>query len=132
MSDTDIEIDSLKSTLRARLRREFTEVPSARDTSRKAHLEVWESKHGHRVLGIEFNHSDRVNFWLVRLGMPRDLPLTIERVDKDPKGRNWTDTNGDGANSNLSGYKQFATRPIVRLGIKTLDDAVQVLDGLCR
>jgi hypothetical protein len=132
MDMPDTEIENLKGALRARLRRDFIEVPSARDTSRRAHLEVWESKRGRRVIGIEFDHSDRVNMWLTRLGMPRDLPPTIERVDKEPKGRSWTDTNGDGANSNLSGYTQFVTRPIARLGIKTLDEAMLVLDGLCR
>lgn len=90
MSETEIE--NLKGALRARLRRDFTEVPSARDTSRRAHLEVWESKRGRRAIGIEFDHT----------------------------------------NSNLSGYTQFVTRPIARLGIKTLDEAMLVLDGLCR
>jgi len=126
------EIDNLKGALRARLRRDFNQVPSSRDTSRKAHLEVWESKRGSRVLGIEFDHADRVNLWLPRLGMPRNLPPTIERVDKAPKGRIWTDVNGDGANSNLSAYKQFVTRPIARLGVKTLEDAVLVLEQLSR
>lgn len=43
--------------------------------------------------------------------MPRDLPPTIERVEKEPKGsRTSIDGNGNGAKSNLSGYKQFANR----------------------
>ncbi|MBY3101286.1 hypothetical protein HFO69_26855 [Rhizobium laguerreae] len=126
------EIENLKGAVRARLRRDFNQVRSARDTSRKAHLEVWESKRGGRVIGVEFDHADRLNFWLTRLGMPRDLPSTIERTDKDPNGRGWTDANGDGANSNLSGYKQFVTRPIARLGVKAIDDAVLVLEHLCR
>ncbi|PWE53666.1 hypothetical protein DEM27_24280 [Metarhizobium album] len=131
MTTTDIE--NLKGALRMRLRRDFVEVSSARDTSRKAHLEVFESKRGGRALGVEFGHLDRINFWVVRLGMPRDLPPTIERVDKEPNGsRSWTDANGDGANSNLSGYKQFATKPIARLAVKTLDEAVLVLDHLAR
>ncbi|MCB2399359.1 hypothetical protein [Rhizobium ruizarguesonis] len=130
---TTSEIENLKGALRARLRRDFVEVSSARDTSRKAHLEVFESKRGGRALGVEFDHADRINLWVVRLGMPRDLPSTIERVEKEPKGsRAWIDANGDGANSNLSGYKQFATKPLARLAVKTLGDAALVLDHLTR
>lgn len=125
-------IDELKGALRVRLRRDFVEVPSARDASRKAHLEVWESKRGGRAIGIEFGHSDRVNLWLTRLGMPRDLPPSIQRIDKEPKGRAWIDAAGDGANSNLSAYKQFVTRPIARLGVRTIDEAALVLDHLAR
>ena len=130
---TNSEIENLKGALRARLRRDFVEVSSARDTSRKAHLEVFESKRGGRAIGVEFDHVDRVNLWVVRLGMPRDLPSTIEQVEKKPNGsRSWTDANGDGANSNLSGYKQFATKPLVRLAVKTLVDAALVVDHLTR
>lgn len=129
---TTTEIENLKGALRARLRRDFNEVPSARDTSRKAHLEVWESKRSSRVIGVEFDHADRVNLWVTSLGMPRDLPPSIERADKEPKGRGWTDARGDGANSNLSAYRQFVTRPVARLGVKTLDEAALVLDHLCR
>lgn len=65
---TNSEIENLKGALRARLRRDFVEVSSARDTSRKAHLEVFESKRGGRAIGVEFDHVDRVNLWVVRLG----------------------------------------------------------------
>ncbi|MBY3043185.1 hypothetical protein ACC671_22145 [Rhizobium ruizarguesonis] len=129
MSHTEIE--NLKGALRVRLRRDFNSVPSARDMSRKAHLEVWESKRGGRAVGLEFDHADRVNLWVTLLGIPRDLPSTVERSDKEPKGRGWTDTNGDGANSNLSAYKQFAGKRIVRLGVRSMSEATVVLDQLC-
>lgn len=129
MSDTEIEY--LKGALRVRLRRDFNSVPSARDMSQKAHLEVWESKRGGRAVGLEFDHADRVNLWVTLLGIPRDLPSNVERSDKEPKGRGWTDANGDGANSNLSAYKQFADRRIVRLGVRSLSEATLVLDQLC-
>lgn len=132
-SATGPEIDGLKVALRSRLRRDFLEVPSARESSRRAHLEVFESKIGRRAVGVEFDHADRINLWVVRLGMPRDLPPTVERVDKEPKGsRTWTDANGDGANSNLSAYKQFATRPLARLAVRTLNDANWILDHLTK
>lgn len=124
----DNEIESLKGALRARLRREFNEIASARDGTRKAHLEVWESKRGGRVVGVEFDHTDRVNLWLTRLGLPRNLPSTVERTDKEPKGRGWTDAQGDGANSNLSAYKQFVTRPITRLSVRNIAEATAILD----
>ena len=126
------EIENLKGALRFRLRRDFNVVPSTRDTSGKVHLEVWESKSGNRTVGVEFGQTDRINLWITRLGMPRDLPETIERHDKDPVGTAWSDEMGKGANSNLSAYKQFKTKPITRLGVKSLADVTLVLDHLSR
>lgn len=124
-------IESVKDAVRVRIRRDFSLVPSARENSLRTHLEVWETRSG-RMIGIEFGHIERVNFWLTLLGLPRELPTTIERVDKYPKGRGWMDANGDGANSNLSAYHQFANRRIVRLGVKTVEDAMLVIDSLFR
>lgn len=126
------DIDALKSAIRVRLRRDFAPVPSARESSEKVHLEVWQIKRGSRVVGVEFGHEDRVNFWLVQLGMPRALPSSIERVDKDPMGQGWTDASGKGANSNLLGYKEFVKRPIARLAIKNIADGLLVLEHLSK
>lgn len=128
------DLETLKATIRAILRRDFEPVPPARAGGGKVHLEVWRSRTGRGYpVGLEMDHDGMVNLWVVRpFGIPKDLPETVGRTDKMPKGRGWTDEAGDGANSNLSGYDEFRTRPIARLSVRTEDDARLVLEHLTR
>jgi hypothetical protein len=124
-------ISNLKNAIRAILRQDFESVPSARADSGKVHLEVWRSLRKRRAVGVEMDHGGQVNFWVVRpFGVPTALPPNVERVDKQPKGRIWTDESGKGANHNLSAYDEFRTKPIARLEVKSLADARVILDHL--
>ena len=124
-------IAELKDAVRAILRADFEPVSSARANSGMVHLEVWRSRGKRRAVGIEIGHDTQINFWVVRpFGLPKDLPASVERVDKQPKGRAWTDTDGKGANSNLSAYEEFRNSPIARLEVRSIEDARAILDHL--
>jgi hypothetical protein len=125
-------IPALKGAVRAFLRAHGQPVPAKTATSKKEHLEVWHVGPRRRALGLEFDHDGLVNFWVTSLNIPKDLPPSVEAVRKTPKGKGWTDTNGDGANSNLSSYDDFRTRPIARLGVTRSEDARMILDHLNR
>ncbi|NDV52873.1 hypothetical protein [Salipiger sp. PrR003] len=129
MSET---INDLKGAVRAFLSAHAQPVPAKTATSKKEHLEVWHVGARRRALGVEFDHDGLVNFWVTSLNMPQGLPPSVEVVRKTPKGKGWTDANGDGANSNLSGYDDFRTRPIARLGVTRIEDAKAILDHLNR
>jgi hypothetical protein len=125
-------ITQLKDAVRAILRADFEQIPSARANSDKVHLEVWRSRSKRRAVGVEIGHDTQVNFWVVRpFGLPKVLPTSVERVDKQPKGRSWTDAGGKGANSNLSAYEEFRNSPIARLEVRSIEDARVILDHLC-
>ncbi len=129
MSET---ITDLKGAVRAFLRAHAQPVSAKTATSKKEHLEVWHLGDRRRALGVEFDHDRLVNFWVTTLNMPHGLPTSVEVVRKTPKGKGWTDANGDGTNSNLSSYDDFRTRPIARLGITRAEDARMILDHLNR
>lgn len=123
------DITDLKNAIRAILRQDFEPVPSARANSGKVHLKVWRTLRKRRAVGVEMGHDTQVNFWVVRpFGVPKALPASVERVDKQPKGRVWTDENGKGANSNLSAYEEFRNNPIARLEATSIADARVILD----
>lgn len=126
------EVAATKACVRALLNNRFERVAPNRPESRGVHLEVWRVRGRERAVGIEFDHDAVVNFWVTRLNVPRELPPSVTRADKAPKGRGWTDDQGNGANSNLSAYDQFRTKPISRLGVRTSEDAKLILDHLCR
>lgn len=126
------EIEDLKRFVYSVLRSRFDPVPSRSERSGRVHLEVWSGKERSRPVGVEFDHADRVNFWVRTSGDVPALPPSIERTDKEPKGRGWTDANGKGANSNLSSYDEFRTRRITRLGVSAEADARIVLEHLVR
>ncbi|SDY85814.1 hypothetical protein [Citreimonas salinaria] len=124
-------IADLKDAVRATLRADFEPIPSVRANSGKVHLEVWRSRGKRRAVGVELGHDTQVNFWVVRpFGLPKTLPASVERVDKQPKGRLWTDAEGKGANSNLSAYEEFRGNPIARLEVRSIEDAHVILDHL--
>lgn len=125
-------IESVKEALRTFLRENCNIAPSKTQDSQKKHLEIWTTRKGNRALGLEFDHSDIVNIWLTSLNTPQALPDSVKVTRKTPIGSKWTDANSDGANSNLSGYEQFRTRPITRLGVTTVADAVDILTRLTR
>lgn len=126
-----MDVPALKAHVRDMLRDGFHEVPAARPSSGKVHLEVWEARPG-RAVGLEMDHDAQVNFWVTRLNVPSDLPTTIGRNDKQPRGRVWTDEAGRGANSNLSAYEAFRSKPITRLEVTTEADARAILEHLKR
>lgn len=120
----------LKSYVRGFLRQHMEAVPPQRATSGKVHLEVWRSPGKWRPVGLEMDHDAHVNFWLVRMNVPQSLPASVAVAQKEPKGRGWTDAEGDGANSNLSSYDEFRTKRITRLAVTSIDDARIVLEAL--
>ena len=124
------QVAELKSFVRAFLRQNMEPVPPQRANSGKVHLEVWRSPGKRRPVGLELDHDAHVNFWLVRMNVPQSLPVSITAVQKEPKGRGWTDAEGDGANSNLSSYDEFRTKRITRLAVTSIDDARVVLEAL--
>jgi hypothetical protein len=124
------DIAALKTYVRAFLRQNMEAVLPVRATSGKVHLEVWRSPGKRRPVGLEMNHDALVNLWLVRMNMPQSLPASIATVHKEPKGRGWTDSAGDGANSNLSSYEEFRTKRMTRLAVTTIDDMRIVLEAL--
>lgn len=124
------DIAELKAYVRAFLRQNMESVPPQRATSSKVHLEVWRSPGKRRPVGLEMDHDAHVNLWLVRMNVPQTLPASIAVVQKEPKGRGWTDPAGDGANSNLSSYDKFRTKRIARLAVTSIDDARIVLEAL--
>lgn len=124
------DVAELKSYIRAFLRQHMEQVPPQHANSGKVHLEVWRSPSKRRPVGLEMDHDAFVNMWLVRLNVPKSLPASVAVVQKEPKGRGWTDAEGKGANSNLSGYDEFRTKPITRLAVQSVDDAWKVLEAL--
>ena len=124
------DMAELKSYVRGFLRQHMEAVPPQRATSGKVHLEVWRSPGKRRPVGLEMDHDAHVNLWLVRMNVPQSLPASVAVVQKEPKGRGWTDAEGDGANSNLSSYDEFRTKRITRLAVTTIDDARTVLEAL--
>lgn len=126
------DIQSLKATLRAYLSANCDPVAPKTQTSRQAHLEVWKTRQGGRVMGLEFDHDDLVNIWVSSMNIPPSMPEGVLLTRKTPKGTKWTDSDGKGANSNLSGYDDFRSRPIARLGITSPDEAHIILTHLNR
>jgi hypothetical protein len=122
--------DELKTFIRAFLRKNMEAIPPQRAGSGKVHLEVWRSPVKRKPVGLEFGHDAHVNLWLVSTNVPRSLPATVVAVQKDPDGRGWTDSEGKGANSNLSSYEEFRTKRITRLAVNSIEDARIVLDAL--
>ncbi|MEL0438262.1 hypothetical protein [Phycobacter sp. K97] len=134
MSDA---IAELKAFVIAQLSANCNPVPPKTATSQQVHLSVWTTRGRRRAIGAELDHKDRVNLWVVSMYAPPSSPATVEVAKKVWKGSAWKDKEPnperkgrDGANSNLKGYDEFRTKPITRLGIKSIDDARQILEHL--
>lgn len=134
MTDT---IADLKSFIRAQLNANCDPVPPKTATSQQVHLSVWTTRGRRRAIGVELDHKDRVNLWVVSMYAPPSTPDTVDVAKKVWKGSAWQDKapdparqGRDGANSNLKGYDEFRTKPITRMGIQSIDDARAILDHL--
>jgi hypothetical protein len=125
-------IEEVKTTIRAFLCDHCDPVFPKAQGSQQKHLEVWTTRKGSRAIGLEFGHADIVNLWVTSMNVPSPLPANVTVVRKTPKGSKWTDAKGDGANSNLSGYEEFRTKPIARLGLIDAADAILILEHLIR
>ena len=125
-------IADVKVAVRSFLRAEGRLVPAATSTSQREHLEVWHIGSSRRAVGFEMDHDTIINFWVTTMNVPPNLPESIAVARKTPKGRVWTDANGKGANSNLSSYADFPTRPVARLGVTRSEDAKLILEHLNR
>lgn len=123
---------TLQQAVRARLMRDFRRVPPAQVTTRGVHLEVWEHAATGRAIGVEFNESGKargVGFWIKTQYLAgKVLPEGIARREKWPKGRDWTDAEGKGANSNLKAYMQFSGAKITHLLAGDEGQAMAALD----
>ena len=125
-------IDDVKSAVRSFLHKNGKPVTAKTSTSRKEHLAVWLIGDRRRAAGLEFDNDTIVNFWVTSLNIAPSLPNTVTVTRKTPKGSKWTDGNGNGANSNLSNYDEFRTKPIARLGVTSVADAEVILTHLNR
>jgi hypothetical protein len=125
-------IDDVRNSILAFMRAHGKPVPAQTATSQKEHLEVWTVGPKRRPAGLEMKHDGIVNIWVTSLNVPPSLSADVEATRKTPKGREWTDVNGKGANSNLSSYDEFRTKPIVRLGVTSVPDAIAILNHLNR
>lgn len=122
----------LKARISAFLRTHGQSVPAKTQTSQKEHLEVWLLGSRRRAIGLEMDHDGLVNLWVTAPNIPPTLAESVSVTRKTPKGRKWTDENGKGANSNLSAYDEFRTKPIARLRVSCFADAQMVLNHLNR
>lgn len=126
------QIEEMKGAVRAFLHNQGQLIPTKTATSQREHLEVWTIGGRRRAAGFEFDHDGVLNIWVTALNRPPSLPAEVGVMQKTPKGRIWTDANGDGANSNLSAYDEFRTKPLVRMGVSNISDAMLILDHLNR
>ncbi|MCL3881902.1 hypothetical protein [Marivita sp. GX14005] len=134
MSDS---IADLKSFIRAQLAAQCDPVPPKTANSQQVHLSVWTTRGRRRAIGVELDHKDRVNLWVVSMYTPPAPPTTVDVAKKVWTGSGWQDKDPDparkgrdGANSNLKGYDEFRTKPITRLGLRSIDDARAILEKL--
>ncbi|WP_417271112.1 hypothetical protein [Celeribacter sp.] len=134
MTDT---ISDLKAFVRAQLSAHCDQVPSKTATSKMVHLSVYTTRGRRRALGVELDHEDRVNLWVVSMYAPTSPPPSVAVTKKVWKGSAWTNKypdparkGRDGANSNLKGYDEFRTKPITRFGIQSIEDARAILGHL--
>ncbi|MGX9352812.1 hypothetical protein ACS3QZ_16565 [Shimia sp. W99] len=130
-------IDDLKVFIQAQLSANCDPVPSKTATSQQVHLSVWATRGRRRVIGVELDHKERVNLWVVSMYAPASPPATVDVAKKVWKGSAWQDKHPDparkgrdGANSNLKGYDEFRSKPITRLGVQCIDDAKAILGHL--
>ena len=126
------EIPEVLAFIQTQLRARCEPVLPKKETSQQKHLTVWQTREKRRPIGLESGHGDRVNLWLVRNQAPPSLPPSVEVTRKVWKDSGWKDEvptgKRDGANSNLKPFELFNTRPIVRLGVKSVADARLILD----
>ena len=133
MNDT---IADLKAFVSAQLSANCDPVLTKISTSHKMHLSVWTTRRRHKAIGVELDHRDRVNVWVVSMYAPPSPPASVVVAKKVWKGAAWQDkdpVSGQkerGANSNLKGYDEFRTKPITRLGIQSIDDARTIFEHL--
>jgi len=129
-------IEDLKAYVNAQLRSHCEPVPPKTDTSQQVHLSVWTKRGRRKAIGVELDHADRVNLWVVSMYAPISLPKSVIVAKKVWHGSAWRDkdhVSGEkehGANSNLKGYDEFRRKPITRLGIQSIHDAKLILDQL--
>ncbi|MEP5168806.1 MAG: hypothetical protein ABJQ23_04925 [Shimia thalassica] len=129
-------IEDLKAYVNAQLRLHCEPVPPKTDTSQQVHLSVWTKRGRRKAIGVELDHADRVNLWVVSMYVPISLPKSVIVANKVWHGSAWRDKKhvpGEkerGANSNLKGYDEFRRKPITRLGIQSMKDAQAILGHL--
>lgn len=127
----------LREFITAQLRANCDPVPSKTAASQQVHLSVWTTRRRRKALGVELDHKDRVNLWVVSMYAPPSPPASVLVARKVWNGSSWQDKDPDptrkgrdGANSNLKGYDEFRTKPITRLGIQSIDDARTIFEHI--
>lgn len=129
-------IDDLKTFVRGQLCANCDSVLPKTASSQQVHLSVWTTHRRRRAIGVELDHNDRVNLWVVSMYAPPSPPASVSLAKKVWKGSAWQDRDpvpgkkDRGANSNLKGYDEFRTKPITRLGIQSIDDAHVIFEHL--
>tara|TARA_R110002073_G_scaffold129935_5_gene276473 strand:- start:14264 stop:14671 length:408 start_codon:yes stop_codon:yes gene_type:complete len=129
-------IEDVKAFVTAQLRTNCEPVLPKTVTSQQVHLSVWTTRGHRRTIGVELDHKDRVNLWVVSMYAPPSLPEAVAITKKVWKGSAWQDKDPvpgkkeRGANSNLKGYDEFRTKPITRFGVQSIDDAREILEHL--
>lgn len=129
-------IADLKAFISAQLTANCDPVPPKTATSQQVHLSVWATRGRRRAIGVELDHKDRVNLWVVSMYAPPSPPVSVAVAKKVWKESSWQDKDPApsqkerGANSNLKGYDEFRTKPITRLGIQSINDAQAIFEHL--
>ncbi len=130
-------VEEIKAFVCARLDAHMHRLPPKTANSEEKHLSVWTLPGFGRPIGAELGHETLINFWVLTFYAPTALPPTVEIKHKVWNGSGWKDKapvatrrDRDGANSNLKPFEVFNTRPITRLGVKSIEDARVILDQL--
>jgi hypothetical protein len=80
-------ISDLKVFITAQLRTKCEPFAPKTETSQQVHLEVGVTRdRPTQAIGVEFDHKDRVNFWVVSMYTPSTPPETVVVARKVWKG----------------------------------------------
>lgn len=79
MNDT---IADLKAFVSAQLSANCDPVLPKISTSHKMHLSVWTTRGRRKAIGVELDHRDRVNVWVVSMYAPPSPPASVAVAKK--------------------------------------------------
>lgn len=111
------------------------EIPSKNPNSNRVRLDAWKHPRSNRPIGLE-QQTAMVNFWLRQSDVPRSLPDGVKSTPKAWDGTEWFDPaptesgKRGGANSNLKTFADFEGHDLVRLGVRTIDQARSILEAV--
>ncbi|MGB3624202.1 MAG: HNH endonuclease signature motif containing protein [Henriciella sp.] len=113
----------------------LVEIPSKTPNSNRVRLDAWKHSRSNRPLGLE-RQTATVNFWLRQSDVPRSIPDGVKSTLKVWDGTEWfapvpsESGKRGGANSNLKTFAEFEGHDLVRLGVRTIDQARSILEAV--